>query len=233
MAKLLKRFLLILGAVGIIAANLETSANATKSGTAYNVGTVSMAHDRTLIFDLNVGIWKNGPTTVAVELIYPTNSLSYKTMKKLAGEIQIGQFKPLPPWSDCVGILTMAKNRTVTFFRRTVTNDVGDAIVESIFPPGNVVGDEYIKHVGGLEPDETKPVPLWPQSIGTATMSADGTIKLYLSSKTRNGLIADAVSTYKPGDSMYEEVKRHLGGINVGERKPVPPWLSDEHYRTR
>jgi hypothetical protein len=192
-----------------------------------------MTNDRTLIFDLDVGIWNNGPTTVAVELIYPENSSSYWTMKKLAGDIRLGQTKPLPPWSDYVGIVTMAENRTVTFFRRTVTNDVGDAIVESVFPHGNVFGDEYIKHAGGLEPGETKPVPVWPESIGTATMSADGTIKLYLSSKTKNGLIADAVSTYKPSNRMYEEVKRHLGGINVGERKPVPPWLSDEHYRTR
>jgi hypothetical protein len=115
MAKLLKRFLLIPGAVAIIAANLETSVNATKSGTAYNVGTVSMDNDRTLIFDLNVGIWNNGPTTVAVELIYPANSSSYRTMKKLAGDIQLGQTKPLPPWSDYVGIVTMAENRTVTF----------------------------------------------------------------------------------------------------------------------
>lgn len=65
--------------------------------------------------------------------------------------------------------------------------------------------------------------PKQPESIGVATMSEDGTIRLQLVARG-SGAIGDAVLVYKPGDKMYEEVKKHIGGINPGEEKPVPPW---------
>jgi hypothetical protein len=61
------------------------------------------------------------------------------------------------------------------------------------------------------------------ESIGTAEMSADGTITLRLRSLSPNP-IAEGVLTYAPDDPQYEEVKQHLGGIAPGEFKPVKPW---------
>ncbi len=61
-------------------------------------------------------------------------------------------------------------------------------------------------------------------NIGTATMTEDGTIRLELMAESEDGTIGDAVFVYKPGDRMYDEVMKHLGGLKPGEAKPVPPW---------
>lgn len=69
-----------------------------------------------------------------------------------------------------------------------------------------------------------------PSSIGVATMSADGTITLQLRAEGTSGTVGDAVFVYKPGDTMYEEIKRHIGDIKPGEKKPVPPWTSSPSH---
>jgi hypothetical protein len=61
------------------------------------------------------------------------------------------------------------------------------------------------------------------ESIGSASMSADGTITLQLRSLSHNP-DAEAVLTYAPDDPQYDEIKTHLGGIAPGETKPVKPW---------
>jgi hypothetical protein len=61
------------------------------------------------------------------------------------------------------------------------------------------------------------------ESIGTAEMSADGTITLRLRSLSPNP-IAEGVLTYAPDDPQYEDIKQHLGGIAPGDIKPVKPW---------
>jgi hypothetical protein len=60
-------------------------------------------------------------------------------------------------------------------------------------------------------------------SVGRATMAADGTITLQLRSLWPNP-IAEGQLVYAPDDPQYEEIKHHLGGINPGESKPVPPF---------
>lgn len=65
-----------------------------------------------------------------------------------------------------------------------------------------------------------------PQSIGVATIAEDGTIRLQLRAESPNGAIGDGLLFYRPGDSMYSEVMRHIGSIRLGEEKPVPPWPS-------
>ena len=60
-------------------------------------------------------------------------------------------------------------------------------------------------------------------SVGRAKMSADGTITLQLRSLWPNP-IAETQLVYAPDDPQYEEIKHHLGGINPGESKPVPPF---------
>jgi len=61
------------------------------------------------------------------------------------------------------------------------------------------------------------------ESIGTAEMTADGTITLRLRSLSPNP-IAEGVLTYAPDDPQYEDIKKHLGGIAPGDTKPVKPW---------
>ena len=61
------------------------------------------------------------------------------------------------------------------------------------------------------------------QSIGTATMRQDRTIVLDLIA-SGPGLLGDARLTYSPSDPDYEDILRHLGGLNPGEVKQVKPW---------
>ncbi len=60
-------------------------------------------------------------------------------------------------------------------------------------------------------------------SVGTAKMSADGTITLRVHSLWPQPF-AESQLVYAPGDALYGEIKRHLGGMTPGESKPVPPW---------
>ena len=62
-----------------------------------------------------------------------------------------------------------------------------------------------------------------PSSIGTATMSADGTITLRLRTGQR-GVVGEGTISYKKGDKDYNDVLKHLGGLKPGETKPAPPW---------
>jgi hypothetical protein len=61
-------------------------------------------------------------------------------------------------------------------------------------------------------------------NVGYAEISTDGTLTLNLIGKTEDGAIAHGRKQYKPGDAYYEEIKKHIGDIQPGERKPVPPW---------
>ncbi len=68
-------------------------------------------------------------------------------------------------------------------------------------------------------------LPPLPDSIGVATMSADGTITLRLRAESDDGkTVGDGQLIYRPGDPKYGEVLRHLGGLKPGESKSVPPW---------
>ena len=62
------------------------------------------------------------------------------------------------------------------------------------------------------------------EMIGVATMSEDGTIKLFLRAEDADGNLGDAMINYEPTNPEYESVLKHLGGLEVGEEKPVPPW---------
>ena len=59
-----------------------------------------------------------------------------------------------------------------------------------------------------------------PGSIGTALMSADGTLTLNL--KSPDG--QQAVLAYHRGDPQYARIFSHIGGIQPGQKKPVPPF---------
>jgi hypothetical protein len=58
-----------------------------------------------------------------------------------------------------------------------------------------------------------------PGSIGTALMSADGTITMTLSAPGQQG-----VAAYRRGDPQYVRILSHVGGLQPGQKKPVPPF---------
>jgi len=66
-----------------------------------------------------------------------------------------------------------------------------------------------------------------PTSIGTATRNADGSLTLTLRAEGP-GMRGDAQFVYQPSDPMFQKVLAHLGGLEPGQSKPVPPWPDDE-----
>lgn len=60
-------------------------------------------------------------------------------------------------------------------------------------------------------------------SIGMAEMTADGTITLHLKSLWPDPH-EDSDLTYAPDDPQYGEIGKHLGGIEPGQSKPIPPF---------
>jgi hypothetical protein len=68
--------------------------------------------------------------------------------------------------------------------------------------------------------DRNEPVT----SIGTAEMEADSTIILRLHARTDEGAIGETLLSYPPGSDGYGELLNHLGGLQPGQSKPVPPW---------
>lgn len=63
-------------------------------------------------------------------------------------------------------------------------------------------------------------------SIGTALMSGDGTITLNIRAP-QPGSPLDGVLAIKKGDPRYAQILSHVGGLQPGGKKPVPPWCSN------
>lgn len=61
-------------------------------------------------------------------------------------------------------------------------------------------------------------------SIGSARMEKDGTIVLQLRAEAPGRQIGDALLRYPPNHPQYKEILRHLGGLEKGQEKRVPPW---------
>jgi hypothetical protein len=72
--------------------------------------------------------------------------------------------------------------------------------------------------------EQPKPVAHSDESIGVATMDRDGTIVLQLRAEGPAGLVGDAQLRYPPSHEQYSEVLTHLGGLEPGASKRVPPW---------
>lgn len=62
------------------------------------------------------------------------------------------------------------------------------------------------------------------KSIGSATLRPDGVLELMLRAEGPGGMVGDSLVTYAPDDINFKKVFEHLGGIKVGEVKPVPPF---------
>jgi hypothetical protein len=59
--------------------------------------------------------------------------------------------------------------------------------------------------------------------IGTAAMQDDGSILLHLR-LTSDGKPVDSTVTCKVSDHAYDDILRHLGGLQPGETKEFRPW---------
>ena len=63
-----------------------------------------------------------------------------------------------------------------------------------------------------------------PQTIGAATMAADGTLELMLRFSDGHGAIGESFLRVPPGDKDYEMWLKHLGGMKPGESKFILPF---------
>jgi hypothetical protein len=61
------------------------------------------------------------------------------------------------------------------------------------------------------------------KSIGVATMLMDGTILVGVPGPEA-GSRARAVLMVEPGDTNYQSIIDHVGGLKPGETKSIPPW---------
>jgi hypothetical protein len=65
------------------------------------------------------------------------------------------------------------------------------------------------------------PAPV--KSIGVATMLPNGIILIGVGGGSDSDR-ARAVLMVEPGDTNYESIIAHVGGLKPGETKPIPPW---------
>jgi hypothetical protein len=65
--------------------------------------------------------------------------------------------------------------------------------------------------------------PAAAKSIGVATMLANGTILIGIGGGPDLDR-ARAVLMVEPGDTNYQSIVDHVGGLKPGESKPIPPW---------
>lgn len=55
-------------------------------------------------------------------------------------------------------------------------------------------------------------------------MNRNRTIVLRLRAESPDGAEGEGLITYAPDDKDYASVLEHLGGLEPGMSKPVPPW---------
>jgi len=65
--------------------------------------------------------------------------------------------------------------------------------------------------------------PAAAKSIGVARMLANGTILVGVPAPG-SGDRAQAVLMLMPGDTQYQPLLDHIGGLKPGETKSIPPW---------
>ncbi|HMI98128.1 MAG TPA: hypothetical protein VK479_16585 [Micropepsaceae bacterium] len=70
-----------------------------------------------------------------------------------------------------------------------------------------------------LAAENPDPVP----SVGVATMLENGTILVGIRGPAPGGPL-QAVLMVEPGDTNYQQIIDHLGGLKPGETKSIPPW---------
>ena len=79
--------------------------------------------------------------------------------------------------------------------------------------------------VAAGDPKPLEPPPRCDDTkfIGVASMADDGTIRMHLRSMVSTAIV-ESDFQYKPGDSDYDSIVKHLGGLAPGQSKSVRPW---------
>jgi hypothetical protein len=85
-----------------------------------------------------------------------------------------------------------------------------------------LLGASQAASADDIKPSPTEARPSMPFT-GTATMQDDGSLTLRLR-LTSDGKPIDDTLTYKTTDRGYDDVLRHLGGLNPGDTKSFRPW---------
>ena len=80
--------------------------------------------------------------------------------------------------------------------------------------PGHRMGSHTHKTLG----------PSSSATIGTATMREDGTIVMRIGSNSEATGKGEARILYDKDHEKYQMIIEHLGGIQPGEEKSIPPW---------
>jgi hypothetical protein len=79
---------------------------------------------------------------------------------------------------------------------------------------------------GAALAEENSPLAPSPAaSVGVATMLPNGTILVGVPGPGGESR-AQAVLMVEPGDSTYQPIIDHVGGLKPGETKSIPPWPS-------
>jgi hypothetical protein len=63
-----------------------------------------------------------------------------------------------------------------------------------------------------------------PASVGNAYMKPDGTLEMTFRTIGPGGIIGEAYKVLAPDDPQYAAMVAHLGGIQPGEGRAIPPF---------
>jgi hypothetical protein len=87
------------------------------------------------------------------------------------------------------------------------------------------LGAAFFALGGIVAPDHAPAQTTPPAYIGTAEMSADGTIVLHLRAEdSKRGIVGHSGLTYPRDHPQYEAILRHVGPMKPGETRAVRPW---------
>src|SRR5258706_12497921 len=78
-----------------------------------------------------------------------------------------------------------------------------------------------------LAAEKPDPAP----SVGVATMLENGTILIGIRGPAPDGPL-QAVLMVEPGDTNYQQIIDHIGGLRPGETKSIPPWPGQSPPKT-
>ena len=63
-----------------------------------------------------------------------------------------------------------------------------------------------------------------PQNVGSAYMTPEGVLEMSLRAETEDGTIGEAFLVIRPDDPRYASMVAHLGGIQPGQGRAIPPF---------
>jgi len=87
--------------------------------------------------------------------------------------------------------------------------------------PDAAADPAVVVHIQAQKPAQSTPLP---ESIGVATMEADGTLVLRVHAYGPGGVHGEGQLRYATSHPKYREILAHVGPLKPGEFRSVPPW---------